>query len=246
LSVGVATAGLFFVLFWCEMPTAEMHGWPTQNLSLQLETPAKSLHAERVSELKVTLLVSKMDGVAKQNGTTCYNPVPRILVKHLNAANPVQVAKDYLDALYAWSVVFCIAGWLILYLRAPVEEAALVDEIFRGIRIFACVMLLPFVTCMIPYMYGKLIYPTTYPVVTLKYKSGEVSKPRLLMDVTDTDVTVLSTDEPSANDESKVNVVHHRLDDITSMHQYEYKDLFNEILRQCKWAPPNAPGNAQN
>ena len=167
-------------------------------------------------------------------------------MRHLKVKDPVKAAIDYLNALYAWSVVFCIAGWLILYLRAPVEEATLVDEIFRGIRIFACVLLLPLVSCMIPYMYGKLIYPTTYPVVTLKYKNGDVSKPRLLMDETDTDLTVLSTDGILSTDDSKVNVVHHRLDDITSMHQYEYKDLFNEILRQCKWAPPNAPGNAQN
>ena len=241
LSVGVATAGLLFVLLWCEMPTAEMNGWPTQNLSQQLEPPASGLHAARVSDLKATLLVSKMDGVAKQYGTTCPIPVPETLKPHLNAKFPVQAAKDYLNALYAWSVVFCIAGWLILYLRAPVEEAELVDEIFKGIRIFACVLLLPLASCMIPYMYGKLIYPTTFPVVTLKYTNGDVSKPRLLMDETDKDVIVLSTDD------STVNVVHHRLEDIKSIHQYGYEDLLNDILRQCKWElPPSGQANASN
>lgn len=243
LSVGVATAGLLFVLIWCEMPTAEMNGWPTQNLSVQLDKPAKGPHAARVSDLKVTLLVSKMENIAEQYGTKCHIPVPETLMPHLKTANPVQTAKDYLNALYAWSVVFCIAGWLILYLRAPVEEAAFIDEIFRGIRIFACVLLLPLASCMIPYMYGKLIYPTTYPVVTLKYKNGDVSKPRLLMDVTDTDVTVLSTDD--STDDLKVSVVHHRLDDIKSMHQYEYRDLFNEILMQCRWEQPANQDNAQ-
>jgi hypothetical protein len=245
LSVGIATAGLLFVLVWCEMPTAEMNSWATQNLSVQLERPRAGLHAARVSDLKVTLLVSKMDGVAKQNGTTCPISVPQTLKRHLNGKDPVQSAIDYLNAMYAWSVIFCIAGWLILYLRAPVEQAARIDEIFRGIRIFACVLLLPLASCMIPYMYGKLIYPTTYPVVTLKYNSGEVSKPRLLMDETDTDITVLSTDDVLTTDNSKVNVIHHRMDDIKSMHQYEYKDLFNEILRQCDWEPPSEKGNAQ-
>jgi hypothetical protein len=241
LSVGVATAGLLFVSLWCEMPTADMNSWPTQDLSVQLDPPRPGLHAARVSDLKVTLLVSKMDNVAKQYGTTCPVTVSRTLKPHLNAANPVQAAKDYLNALYAWSVIFCIAGWLILYLRAPVEEAALVDEIFRGIRIFSCVLLLPLASCMIPYMYGKLIYPTTFPVVTLKYSNGDTSKPRLLMDETDQDVIVLSTDD------STVTVVHHRLEDIKSMHQYGYKDLLNEILLQCKWAPPSSgQGNAQN
>jgi hypothetical protein len=240
LSVGVAAAGLLFVLLWCEMPAADMNSWPTQSLSVQLDPPGNGPHRARVSDLKVILLVSKMDGVAKQYGTTCPVSVPRTLKPHLNAKYPVQVAQDYLNGLYAWSVIFCIAGWLILYLRAPVEEAKLIDEIFRGIRIFACVLLLPLASLMIPYMYGKMIYPTTYPVVTLKYKNGDVSKPRLLMDETDTDITVLSTED------SMVTVVHHRLDDITSVHQYGYKDLFNEILLQCKWAPPSsAPGDAQ-
>jgi len=182
-----------------------------------------------------------MDGVAKQYGTNCPISVPQTLKPHLNAKYPVQAAQDYLNGLYAWSVIFCIAGWLILYLRAPVDEAALIDEIFKGIRIFACVLLLPLASLMIPYMYGKMIYPTTYPVVTLNYKNGDVSKPRLLMDETDTDITILSTDD------SMVTVVHHRLDDIKSIHQYGYKDLFNEILLQCKWAPPaSVQGDAQN
>ena len=241
LSVGVAAAGLLFVLLWCEMPTADMNSWPTQNLSVQLDPPGPGPHKARVSDLKVILLLSKMDGVAKQYGTTCPFSVPQTLKPHLNAKFPVQAAQDYLNALYAWSVIFCLAGWLILYLRAPVEEAALIDEIFKGIRIFACVLLLPLVSCMIPYMYGKLIYPTTYPVVTLKYTNGDTSKERLLMDDTDTDITVLSTDD------SSVNVIHHRLTDIKSTHQFGYKDLFNEILRQCKWAPASSgQGNASN
>jgi len=241
LSVGVATVGLLFVLFWCEMPTADMIGWPTQDLRLQLDPPGKSLRAARVSDLKVTLLVSKMEGVAKQYGTYCSNSVPDTLRPHLNAALPVQAAIDYLNALYAWSVIFCIAGWLILYLRAPVEDAALIDEIFRGIRIFACVLLLPLASCMIPYMYGKMIYPTTFPVVTLTYTNGEISKEMLLMDDTDKDVSLLSTDG------STVFVVHHRRDDIKSMRQYGYKDLFNEILLKCNWAPPSSSKeNTQN
>jgi hypothetical protein len=240
LSVGVATAGLLFVLLWCEMPTAEMNGWPTQNLSVQLEPPRPGLHAARVSDLKVTLLVSKMEGVAKQNGTSCPIAVPPALSRQLKPKFPVQAAINYLNALYAWSVVFCIAGWMILFLRAPVEEAALVDEIFKGIRIFACVLLLPLTTCMIPYMYGKLIYPTTFPVVILKHINGDISKQRLLMDETETEIIVLSTDD------STVTVVHVRLEDIKSMHQYEYKDLLNEILRQCKWEPSSGQGNAPN
>jgi hypothetical protein len=241
LSVGVAAAGLLFVLLWCEMPAADMNGWPTQSLSVQLDPPGSGPHRARVSDLKAILLVSKMDGVAKQYGTNCPISVPQTLKPHLNAKYPVQAAQDYLNGLYAWSVIFCIAGWLILYLRAPVDEAAIIDEIFKGIRIFACVLLLPLASLMIPYMYGKMIYPTTYPVVTLNYKNGDVSKPRLLMDETDTDITILSTDD------SMVTVVHHRLDDIKSIHQYGYKDLFNEILLQCKWAPPaSVQGDAQN
>jgi len=61
------------------------------------------------------------------------------------------------------------------------------------------------------------------------------------MDDTDKEIILLSTED------STVTVVHHRLDDIKSMHQYGYKDLFNEIMLQCKWAPPfNGQGNAQN
>jgi hypothetical protein len=89
-------------------------------------------------------------------------------------------------------------------------------------------------------MYGKLIYPTTFPVVILKHINGDISKQRLLMDETETEIIVLSTDD------STVTVVHVRLEDIKSMHQYEYKDLLNEILRQCKWEPSSGQGNAPN
>jgi hypothetical protein len=241
-SVGIAAVGLLFVLVWCEMPTSEMNGWPVQDLNLQMLPPGPGLHAARVADLKAILLVSKMEGVAKQNGTICPISVPPSLMPHLKAEYPAQAAQNYLNAIYAWSVVICVAAWLILYLRAPVEEPALVDDTFTGIRVIASFILLPLACCMIPYMYGKLIYPTTFPVVLLTYTNNDTGKEMLLMDKSDTEVTLLPTD---LNDAQGVHVVQKRRENIKSMRQYKYQDLLNLMLRQCNW-DISALGNAQN
>ena len=242
-SIGIAAAGLLFVLVWCEMPTSEMNGWPIQDLNVQMTPPGPGPRAERVADLKAILLVSKMEGVAYQNGTTCHIPIPETIKPYLKAAQPVQAAQDYLNAMYAWSVVICVAAWLIFYLRAPVEEPAFIDQILTGIRIFASLILLPLASCMIPYMYGKLIYPTTFPVVTLTYTNGETGKAMLLMDKSDTEVTLLLTD---LNDAQGIHVVQKRREDIKSMRQYKYQDLLNVMLRQCNWEINGPQGNASN
>jgi hypothetical protein len=233
-SIGIAAAGLLYVLVWCEMPTSEMNGWPIQDLNVQMAPPGPGLHAARVADLKAILLVSKMDGVAEHNGTYCNNAVPDTLKPHLKAEYPVQTAQNYLNAIYAWSVVICVAAFLILYLRAPVEEPALIDNIFTGIRIIASLILLPLASCMIPYMYGKLIYPTTFPVVFLTYTNGETGKEMLLMDKSDTEVTLLLAD---LNDAQGIHVVQKRREDIKSIRKYKYQDLLNVMLRQCNWEP---------
>jgi hypothetical protein len=232
-SIGIAAVGLLFVLVWCEMPTSELNGWPIQDLSVQMAPPASGQHAARVAALKAILLVSKMEGMADQNGVVCHNSAPETIKPYLKSVNPVQAAQNYLSAMYAWSVVICIAAWLILYLRPPVEEPALVDEIFTGLRIFASLILLPLACCMVPYMYGKLIYPTTFPVVTLKYTNGDIGKEMLLMDKSDTGLTLLLTD---LNDAQGIHVVQKRREDIKSIRQYKYQDLLNTMLRQCNWA----------
>jgi hypothetical protein len=221
-----------------------MYGWPIQDLSVQMTPPGPGPRAARVADLKAILLVSKMDGVVDQNGVVCHNIfVPETIKPHLKPKQPVQTAQNYLNGLYAWSVVICIAAWLIFYLRAPVEEPAFVDQIFTGIRIFASLILLPLASCMIPYMYGKLIYPTTFPVVTLTYANGENGKEMLLLDKSDTEVTLLLAD---LNDAQGIHVVQKRREDIKNMRQYKYQDLLNIMLRQCNWEISGPQGNAAN
>ena len=104
-------------------------------------------------------------------------------------------------------------------------------------------MLFPLASCMIPYMYGKLIYPATFPAVTLKYTNGDISKEMLLLDKTDKEVTLLNILD---SDAAIVYVVQKRRDDINTIRQYGDKDLLNVILQYCNWAPPsNGPANAQ-
>jgi hypothetical protein len=81
-------------------------------------------------------------------------------------------------------------------------------------------------------MYGKLIYPTSFPLVSVKYASGESDPKMLLMDETDKEITLLST-----QDSVPFVMEIKRRDEIANIDRFGEQDVFNVMLLQCKWMP---------
>jgi hypothetical protein len=231
VSLGISTASLAAVLGWCEMPTLEMNDWLMSSLHDQLAKPDPGLLNARVADLKATLLVSKMDGV------TAVCPVQastdarlKNLQSHLQGNDPVTHARTYLNDMYAISVLVCASAFLVLYFRSPVETPAALDEWMRGVRLFVTMILLPLVSCLIPYMYGKLLYPTTFPEVTVTFADGTTTDSMLLMDETDKEVSLLT-----AKNALSYEVTVRQRDAISLMRRYGDKDVLNTILLGCNW-----------
>jgi len=230
--IGVAAAALLVVLVWFEAPTLALKDWLTTDLKYQLGSSRSGLLGYREADLKATLLVSKMDGVATQNRTYCPTQPSEPILHYLKPADPVAAATSYLNLAYASSVVICGAAWLVLYFRPPADEPGMVDDIFRGLRLVICFVLLPLCALLIPYMYGKLIYPTTFPLVGVTYSNSDSEQKTLLMDETDKEVSLLST-----QDAVPFVVEIKRRDEISKIRRFGKEDVFNVMLLKCKWMP---------
>jgi hypothetical protein len=264
LSMGLSVIGLAAVIYWCEMPTVKMNDWLTTSLGKQV--PDDLAPQTRLSELRLTRLVSAMDAVAENGRTICTEPKlhstkadPPALKRYLRGNTPATDALNYLKTMYACTVLVCIGVWLSLYLHAPVEEPRLVDEIFRGLRLVMLLAMLPIASCFIPYIYGKLIYSTSLPLVTVFFTKdngktvssaeeaarktttpGDAqerdSQPEnnqfLLVDVQDKEIALIAiSDDPPALQRWP----RERIDHIV---QFGNSDPFNQILLQCNWLPP--------
>jgi hypothetical protein len=240
VSILFATCGLIFALTWAEMPTLSFKDWLISPLHDQLNDPDPGLLKSREADLRVTLLVSKMDGIAEQ-GTVCEKSgqeLPDNLRPHLTSRYPAVTARNQLENLYAACVIICLTSMFTLYFHRTMEEPRLIDEGFRALRLLTSLLLLPLVASLIPYMYGKLLYPTTFPQVTVTLSDkdappvGKGTDDRLLvMDETDKDVSLLST---ATSVPYMVKVLHR--DDIKSMQRYGSKDVLNTmLLHDCDW-----------
>ena len=235
--IGVAAAALLVVLVWFEAPTLAIKDLLTTDLRDQF-TPSKgNLLNKREEDLKIEFLVSKMDNVAFRYGTMCTTPgsgqvLPDQLRPYLKPGDPVNAAISYLNLFYASSVVVCGAAWLVLYFRPPADEPGPLDDIFRGLRLLICFVLLPICALLIPYTYGKLIYPTTFPLVSVTFSDGRSDPNMLLMDETDKEMSLLSI-----RDSVPFVVEIKRREAVTVIHRYGKKDVFNLMLFKCKWMP---------
>jgi len=226
ISIVLATVGLIYALTWCEMPTLSMNNWLTVELGKQLDLPDPGLLKERESDLRLTLLVSKMDGIASQ-GSVCNKTgqnLPQALMPHLNSQYPAQTARSYLKYLYAACVVICLTSLFTLYFHQLVEEPRLIDDAFRAMRLFTSLVLLPLVACSVDGATGKAASSTDQRPPT----------PRVfVIDETDKYISLLY---PEGSIPYRVEILHR--DDIKSMQCYGEKDVLNTMLLQCNWLPP--------
>jgi hypothetical protein len=186
LSIVFAALGLCYALVWCEVPTLSLKNWLTSEIGDQFVTPLPNKAATRVDDIRTTLLVSKMDGVVQvpdpllplsvKSLTVCGlvgDRIPDNLRQHLKGPSPIHAAKETLEGIYAACVIICLTSLVALYLHQVVEKPTLLDDGFRLLRISASYVLLPLVAALIPYMYGKLIYPSTFPSVTVTLKGDD-------------------------------------------------------------------------
>jgi hypothetical protein len=249
LSTGAATAGLLFVLVWWEMPTLSMNDWLTRDLQEQLRAPGPGLLQESEAELRLTLLVSKMGSLASRNKLNCavsgqggssgQQALPLPLLKHLDSDNPSVTAQDSLQWLYACSVVICLGAWFTLRVSFPDNDPVPIQELFKGTRIALTFVLLPLVSCLIPYTYAKLLYPTSFPVVTLIYTNGDVSPTEMwILDETEKDLLLLPVEETQDTEDAGQYIVQTRhRDEIKRMRFYGNRDVLTTMLLPCRWIP---------
>ncbi len=256
-SIVLAAAGLCYALVWCEMPTLSLNDWLTKEVSRQLDDPGPGIMPAREADMRTTLLASKMDGVARmipsqQPGgapslDVCglkSDQIPDRLRSHLKTGYPARAAANSLRGIYAACVIICLTSLVALFLHQVVEKPRLLDDGFRALRLSASFVLLPLVACLIPYMYGKLLYPSTFPSVTVTFNredaakstqpgGGPASTPRLLIvDETDKDISLLNT---QVNLPYEVEIIDRS--EIKSIVRYDKEDVLNKILMQCNWLP---------
>jgi hypothetical protein len=160
LASEVGIAGLLMVigvgiLVWCELPTIQLRDVMITGLCAQPGVGKDTMLNGRTKQLWSLIVVS------------------RGIRLNCSSDSPVSVSKDRgeegdradgsLKDTYALTFLAAVAGWLLVYLRSERPWARWVRP-FRIIGIVA----LAVNTCMIPYMYGKLISPITMPRVHVR------------------------------------------------------------------------------
>jgi hypothetical protein len=190
VSIVFATLGLCYALVWCEAPTLNINGWLTTSIEDQFNEQGDGVLGAREDDIRTALLVSKMEGAIQlpipEHGTPLMvcgltiNQIPADkfpeLRRRLKPDYPVDAAQETLKGIYAACVIICLTSLVALYLHQVVEKPTLLDDGFRLLRISTSYLLLPLVAALIPYMYGKLIYPSTFPAVTVTLKGGDAEK----------------------------------------------------------------------
>ena len=270
VSVLMVLVSLVVILVRYEVPTLLMNDWLTNQLKTQLNSDGSML-GEQKRVLSAKLLVSKMSNMppgsmdAGSAGPTCaVGDQTSALQGQLHGADSARLASVDLSEIYAYSVLFCVIAWFAVYFHAAIDGAGVVNEVFRGLRLFVCLLLLPAFSCLVPYMYAKLIYQTTFSLVSVEHKhdgdkgadkdkslDGKTAKQKeaassalpspmaatkkfLVMDETDKDISLLLV----TPGETPYIQIEGR-DGIASMYRYKTQDVINNILlSQCNAVGP--------
>jgi len=264
VSVVVVLVSLTLVLARYEVPTLLMNDWLTTPLKKQLSSDGSMLEDQKRA-LSARLLVSKMNNLppgsldAGSAGPTCaVGDQASALQAELHGADSARLASVALNEIYAYSVLFCVIAWFAVYFHAAIDGPGITNEVFRGLRLFLCLLLLPAVSCLVPYMYAKLIYQTTFSLVSVQYKDSDdgakekrstgekaakaavsasslpppstaATKKFLVMDETDKDISLLLV----TPGETPYIQIEGR-DGIASMYRYKTQDVINNLLlSQC-------------
>jgi hypothetical protein len=249
LSAGLASVALVLVLTWWEIPTLSLNGWLMTDIADQLQPPAPGFLHEREADLRVTLLVSKMGGLASHFKVNCdaaptgssgaQTPakLPAGLLKALDSDSPDQSALTKLQQIYTCTLIVCLGAWFTLFLKMPSSEPLVVQELFRAARLIMVFVLLPLVSSLIPYMYAKLLYPTSFPQVTLIYTNGNVSPTKMwILDETEKEMLLLPEEDAVDNENAGQYIPQTRQrDEIKRMRFYGNSDVFTTMLLSCKW-----------
>jgi hypothetical protein len=176
-----------------------------------------------------------------RDGSISLGDAPKILTPflqmptHWHPLPPADAAGDDLNWLYSLSVVICLLGWLTLSLQNPAERTGTVDEIFRVLRLGIVLFLLPVVSCLLPYMYGKLLYSTKFLAARMTLKDQKMITPQeevLVIDQTDKDISLLRTKPQLV---PYILVI--RREDVQSITLDVPQDVITQSIKNCNWMP---------
>jgi hypothetical protein len=241
------------VLLRYEAPTIQLHDWLTIGTP-SLETipgsptfklivgPNSYINARYsyVSKLLIASKLPRLDPIAAELPISGGNAKVPILFGF--GTKPAD-AGDYIQAQYSIAILVCLGSWIYLSITPGPERSTLSERILYCGELVV-LGLLVVVSVLIPYMYGKLISSTEFPVVDISYKepapnsnsdadkvwSDEVP----LIATTDKDVSVLSIQHGIAK------VIHIPRDRLLYLHVYGKKDVLEELLEQRALASASA------
>lgn len=245
VSLSMVTIALLVVVSRYEVPTLGIKDWLTTQLAGQLAQPQPGVLNTWRSDLQATLLISKTRDIAGLDQKSCPAVLPddrTVFSEHYKGDVPADDAVRRLNRIYSYTVLICLAAWFAVYFHAALDAPGLVNELFRGLRLFVCLLLLPIASVLVPYMYAKLIYSTNFPLVSVEYKDPAYapkdaqknpSKQFLVMDETDKDISLLLV--PTGENLPYVEI--ESRDEVKKMNRYGKQDVIsNIILSQCN--PP--------
>lgn len=153
---------LITVIARLEMPTLSLNQWITSNIEMLLAPSNSDGHMS--ARMKGVYFLSKTD----------YNPTSGdALLKQLGEPDLPREFPGKQSAtaqVYKWYcgcfLVVCL-GCIACYLFDPGSPVTRIDEVAEFLNYAAIYVLLPISCTLLPYMYGKLIYTSEFPRVTL-------------------------------------------------------------------------------
>ena len=192
---------LMFILVSYEMPTTELNGWLATSLLKDLEPTAQpaiktsavsdaaastvppqiahtSLFAREADDLQLTFFLSKSDSILEKcAGVRGFGLPKRLAALQLNGSPSFpQLAEDARNKLrfeYAISMLLCLYVGGTLFFQPKRTATGPVDKIFDLLRFLVAYLLLPLTCLLLPYMYGKLVDSTVFPVADLQLEENK-------------------------------------------------------------------------
>lgn len=235
-------AALFMVLLRYEAPTIQLHDWITGGSPTAADSgfgavPSSptfrlidSYIEQRYDDLCKLLIASKLPTFDPKTGTLPDGT--RVAALSCSGTSPVD-ASDQIQAQYSICILVCLGSWVYLAVLGNPDRSALSGRILYRAELVVLGPLV-LVSVFIPYMYGKLISSTEFPVADISYrepprnsKLDKISSVEVpLIAAGDKDISVLSIDAGVAK------VVQIPRDHLFYLHIYSKMDILRTLLEQ--------------
>jgi hypothetical protein len=246
------------VLLVCyEAPTIQLHDWMTTGTpsletipgspTFRLKPGSNSYINSRYTYISKLLIASKLQKLYFDHDKAEL-PVPsgKVEVPILRCF-PIKPdeARDRIQAQYSIVVLVCLASWIYLSIIGRAEPSTLFGRILYRTELVV-VALLMVVSVFIPYVYGKLISSTEFPLVDISYKEPAPNSTSDKEQVWPKEVPLIATTEKGVSilfiQNGLAKVVQIPRDHLLYLHVREETDVLRELLEQR--APLSSRGGA--